>query len=254
MRHGLIAALLTVLATFSTATTATAQHWEDRYTEREEMTESYALTPGALVAIRDISGPVTIETWDGPMAELHVVRSARTREELAHKRIAVDHSATQLTIHTVRENGRRANVHQRVTLKMPRRANLEITDVAGSVDIGSVHGSLRVTDIAGRLKIAPVYGTPRITDIAGAVDIEIGELGMEGVHITDIAGRVTLGLAGVSGAEVDISDISGRIDVDVPTLQVIGKVDREHLRGRIGAGGPPIAITDVAGSVTVKNQ
>ena len=65
---------------------------EGDYGERDEINQTYTLSPGANVKVNDISGPVTIETAAGDTAEVHVVRSARSREELAKKKIVVEHT------------------------------------------------------------------------------------------------------------------------------------------------------------------
>lgn len=253
MRNGIFAAALT-LAVALTSVSTEAVSPNDDFTERDEIRQSYQLAPGATVSVENISGPVEIETWDGDQAEVHVVRSARTREALQHKRVLVEHTPSSLSVHGERHKGMnwdRAQVRQEVTLKLPRRIALSVGDVAGRLSVGAVDGDLTVSDIAGRVTIGAVNGSPRISDIAGSLDLAVGELGANGLHVSDIAGRVEIRLTGVSGAEVDISDISGSIDVDVPAVTTVGKIDREHFRGRIGAGGPSISVSDIAGSVRV---
>ena len=230
----------------------------DEYRERDEVRESYKLSPGATVMINDIAGPVEVETWDGDSAEVHIVRSARSREDLEHKKIVVEHTPTSLAIHTERRNGHggwdRIQVSQRVTLKLPSRVDLTVTDVAGRVRVGRIDGSLQVNDVAGTLDVGPVNGAPRINDIAGAVTMTVGEIGGEGIHINDVAGSVELRVPNGTSADVEITDISGRISVDIPNVTVLGRIDPESFRGRIGDGGPAITIRDIAGSVTVRND
>ena len=262
MRHALIALGASVLLLAAGPRPAGAMVlsiWDpaEDFREQDEINETYTLSDGARVMINDISGPVEIETWDGETAELHVLRSARTREDLAHKKIVVEHTPTSLAIHTERRNGRggwdRVQVRQHVTLKLPRRVDLTVTDVAGGVRVGRIDGALQINDVAGSLEVGPVNGAPRINDIAGAVTITVGQIGGEGIRINDIAGRVELLVPSGAGADVDIADIAGRISVDVPDATVLGKVDPESFRGRIAGGGPPISIHDIAGSVTVRN-
>jgi DUF4097 and DUF4098 domain-containing protein YvlB len=262
MRHVLIALGACVLVLAGVRGPAGAMVFSvsepgEDYRERDEINESYKLSAGARVMIHDISGPVEIETWDGETAEVHVVRSARSREDLAHKKVVVEHTPSSLAIHTERRNGHggwdRVNVRQHVTLKLPYNVELTVNDVAGHVRIERIDGSLQITDVAGALEVGPVNGAPRINDIAGSVTIRTGEITGEGIRINDIAGRVELLVPSGAGADVEITDIAGSISVDVPDATVLGKVDPESFRGRIGAGGPPIAIHDIAGSVTVRN-
>jgi hypothetical protein len=88
MSRGLLAVAFAAMVATS-ALGAPADWRSDDYAERDEFTQSYTLAPGAVVTVNDISGPVEIETWDGKTAEVHVVRSAPSREELERKKIVV---------------------------------------------------------------------------------------------------------------------------------------------------------------------
>ncbi len=226
------------------------------YAERDEINQTYDLSDGADISIYDISGPVEIQNSDGNKAELHVVRSARNREDLEYKKIVVEHTATSLSVHTEKHEGERwgrRNVRQKVTLRLPARVNLRVTDVAGSVRVGTIDGRLQINDVAGAVSVDRVNGSPRINDIAGAVSVKIGEVGSEGIHINDIAGRLEVVLGAGASADVEIVDIAGKIDVDIPNVTVLGKIDPESFHGKIGGGGPQITINDIAGSVTLRN-
>src|SRR6476620_5903067 len=56
------------------------------YKERDEIKKSVDLSPGARVEVTGINGTVTAETSSGNTAEIYIVRSARTREALTHRR------------------------------------------------------------------------------------------------------------------------------------------------------------------------
>ena len=264
MRHGLTAAIAGVVVLLASVAPASAMTigilytGDDDYSQRDEINETYTLSPGATVTVNDISGPVEIETWASDQAEVHVVRSARRAEDLQHKKILVEHTPTALTIHTEPHHDGmhwdHVQVRQRVTLKLPTHVALHINDIAGHVRIGEIDGPVRINDVAGALEIARVNGAPHINDIAGSVTLAVGEVGAEGIRINDIAGRVELAVAAGTNAEVDISDISGRIDVDVPNVTVVGKIDPEHFHGKMGEGGPLISISDIAGAVQVRNE
>ncbi|HEU4386363.1 MAG TPA: hypothetical protein VFV34_01110 [Blastocatellia bacterium] len=232
--------------------------FQDRdYAEKDEINQTYTLSPGAKVTINDIAGPVEIETWEGGTAEVHIVRSARTREELDQKKILIEQTESSLRIFTEPQHHRdrwdRVQVRQRVTLKLPRRVSLKVNDIAGHVRVGEIFGDLNINDVAGSLEVAQVNGSPHINDIAGSVKVSVGELGSEGLRINDIAGRLEVIIASGMNADLDVSDVSGHIGVDVPNAMVVGKIDRERYRGKLGNGGPPIVISDIAGSVTVRH-
>jgi hypothetical protein len=263
MRHARFAAFVGVvvlLAGLRPASAATVGDWnshDEDFGERSEINQTFTLAPGASVRVNDIAGPVEVTTWDGETAEVHVVQSARTRADLERKKILVENTPSSLAVFTEpRRDGDRWNrvqVRQRVTLKVPRRVNLTINDVAGRVNVGQIDGTIQINDIAGPVDVVLVNGSPRIHDIAGPVTLSVGEIGADGLRINDIAGPVEVTIARDTNADVQIMDIAGRISVDVPGVTVLGKVSPENFNGKIGGGGPAIAINDIAGSVTIRN-
>jgi hypothetical protein len=258
MRHtGLVALAGVVVLLVGLRPASAAGDWNDDFAEQSEINQTYTLSPGASVRVNNIAGPVEISTWDGETAEVHIVQSARTKAELERKKILVENTPSSLAIYTEpnREKNRWNNVQvrQRVTLKLPRRVDLTINDIAGRVNIGEIDGGLQINDIAGPVDLALVNGSPHIHDIAGPVTLTVGDLGASGLLINDIAGPVKVMIPAATSADIAISDIAGRIGVEVPNVTVQGKINPESFHGKIGGGGPTITIHDIAGSVTIRN-
>src|SRR5215213_880087 len=70
----------------------------DPFPESDEIQRSYQLDPGAIVDVSNISGSVAIETSDTSMAEVRIVRTARSRAELAYHNIIVERQASGLVV------------------------------------------------------------------------------------------------------------------------------------------------------------
>src|SRR5690242_11638678 len=68
------------------------------YPERDEINQTYQLAAGARVDVSGINGTVDIETASGNTAEVHIVRSAKTREALQYRKIIIQQSSTSLVI------------------------------------------------------------------------------------------------------------------------------------------------------------
>src|SRR5260370_37571173 len=73
-------------------------HFGDDLRERDEINQTYELSPGASVEVSGINGPVEIDTANSTTAQVHIIRSANTQEDLAHHRITVDHSTSSLVV------------------------------------------------------------------------------------------------------------------------------------------------------------
>ena len=57
---------------------------------REEIRQTYELSPGARVEISGLNGSVKIETSDTRTAEIYIERTAGTQEALDRRRIAIE--------------------------------------------------------------------------------------------------------------------------------------------------------------------
>jgi hypothetical protein len=235
---------------------ALAEDWDQDLPERDEFRQSYTLQPGAQIKIADINGVADIETTTGTTAEVHVVRSARTKEDLDRRKIDVVHTPSSLEVRSAPDRGNwnwNREVRQRIRLRIPRDVSLSIVDISGRVRAGAVDGALDVADISGMVTIDGAGGHCTVTDVSGKVDVSVFRLGEGGLTVRDVSGMVAIGLAGDVGAELSVSDVSGRVNADLPNMNVHTKRDRNEYDATIGGGGPRIVVADVSGMVKLRS-
>ena len=254
MRLWLAVSLAALLAPAAPA--AFADDWDTDLPEKDEFRQTYTLQPGAQVRLADISGVADIETTAGPTAEVHIVRSARSRQDLEHGKIDVIHTPSSLEGRSASERGNwntgRHDVRQRITIRVPRDVNLSIVDISGRVRAGAVGGTLDVADISGMVSVQEAGGYCSVTDISGKVEVAVFRLGERRLVVRDISGMVTVGLPGEVGAELSVTDVSGRVNADLPNMNVHTKRDRNEFDATIGGGGPRIEVADVSGMVKLR--
>ncbi|MBA3805892.1 MAG: hypothetical protein H0X14_09320, partial [Acidobacteria bacterium] len=65
---------------------------------REEIRQTYQLSPGANVEVRGINGQVEIETTDTTTAEVYILRTAANQTDLETRKVTVTATATSLVI------------------------------------------------------------------------------------------------------------------------------------------------------------
>ena len=218
--------------------------------EREEIHQAYQLAPGARVLVSTINGPVDIETAGGSAAEVHIVRSAQTREELDCYRTVIEHTPTSLT---VRHEQRCLSIrdHQRVRLIIPRSVDLTLKTISGRVNVGEIDGTVRLRQISGAITLAQATGYSDLTEISGPVTVKIARLGEHGLRVRATSGTLDLRLAGDLNADLDVNGLSGRISVEMPNVTV-DRVGSSDYRARIGSGGAPILISGVSGNIKIR--
>lgn len=223
---------------------------EQDWPEQESVDRSYQLAPGARVEVSMIYGPVDIETGDTDTAEVHIIRYARTREDLASRKIAVKHTSTSLVIRGEQDRSEGpAKVRHRVLLKIPRRVELLVQKVNARVNVGEIDGTVRLSRINGAVKVARAEGYSEVSQVNGSLSMTLVRLVPRGVLVEHVNGAVDLRFAGELNADLTVTEFNGGVSTDVPNAAVLEKLDRTIFRARIGAGGIPISISDVNGGV-----
>ncbi|HJQ67530.1 MAG TPA: hypothetical protein VKA70_01050 [Blastocatellia bacterium] len=220
--------------------------------EREEIRQSYELSPGATVEVQGINGTVDIETTNGQTAEVHIIRFAATKEDLNYHKILIEHSGNRLVVRGENErdrNQRNRRVRHRVTMKIPRRVDLTTGGVNGRVNIGEVDGPVKVSGVNGKVSVGQAVGYTELSGINGSVTITIAQLSTRGIDASGINGRVELRFTEDINADLDVTGINGSVQADMPNVTVFGKISRDNFRAKIGSGGTPIQVSGINGGV-----
>ena len=256
MKKNLLALFLVVVVSLAVAPQTFGTNAQNRdgsdsdFSERDEIKQTYELSPGARVEVRGINGVVEIETAGGSTADVHIVRSARTREELNYRKIIVEHTANSLVIRPEKEIERgERNVRQRVMLRLPRQVDLNVSGINGKTTVGEIDGPVRVSGVNGSVEVGQAVGYSEISGVNGRVRVNIARLSDRGIQVSGINGGVELRFAEELNADLDVTGINGSVNADVPNVTVMGKLSRQNFRAKIGSGGTPITVKGVNGSV-----
>jgi Toastrack DUF4097 len=267
--------------------TETAQRRD--FTERDEFNQTYQLGPGARVEVSSIRGPVEITNGDGATAEVQIIRSARTRADLEYHKIDVEQTGNGLVVRGVQEpedrQGRNIQVNHHVILKLPRRIDLSVSSVSGSLkvgdvdgetivksisgsarighvggklqvssisgnlDVGNVGGEARVNSISGNLGLGQVNGALEVSSVSGSVNATLVSLSPQGIRIRSVSGSIEIGFKSELNADFNAESVSGQVYLNVPNVIRESEERSPNVRARIGAGGTPISIQSVSGNI-----
>lgn len=278
MKKRWIMAILVGLAAMATgpkSSNSSAQerrHNDRDFQQRDETRQNFSLQAGARIEVSSIRGPVEVQTSEMNEAEVHIIRSARTKNELAYHKILVEHTSSSLVVRGQQEDPERqppsgTRVNHRVILRIPRHADLTVNSISGSVKIGDLNGKLLVESISGSVTIGKISDQVRINSISGNVKLEqasgyldisgvsgdsfaaIARIEERGIRVDGISGQVELRFNTQLNADLNATRISGKVHLDVPNANVQGTPSASAVRARIGAGGSPIIINSVSGSV-----
>jgi hypothetical protein len=221
-------------------------------TEREELRQTYQLSPGARVELSNINGSIDVDTVDGNAAELRITSYSHDANP---RKLAVEQTASSLA---VRGEARRKgdwdnmnfdNTSYRVVLKLPRRVELTVVGASGDVRVGELEGSIRLSNVSGSVGVAQAAGSAEVSQVSGSVNLKMAKLGAGGVRVGGVSGKVSLRFMDDVNADLQTTGIKGKVYVELANVSVQGEMNRAHFRARIGTGGVPINISDVTGSV-----
>jgi len=218
--------------------------------ERDEVHQSYQLSPGAQVSLSYVNGQVDVQTVDGDTAYVDIVRSANNRADFVYDTISIDNTPADLVLRGANSKSGRIEVRQRVSLRIPRQSNFTVKQVNGSVNIGPINGNVNIRGVNGTLKLAQTAGNSDISSINGHMTITVSRLGDGGLRIRDAVSPVELRLADDLNANLIVKKLDGNVSVNSPKV-TLNRLSETEYNGQVGSGGPPISIIDVRGGLRI---
>ncbi|MBL8149207.1 MAG: hypothetical protein JNN15_04690 [Blastocatellia bacterium] len=224
----------------------------DNFTEKEETSQRYQLSPGAEVDVSGFNGPVTIETTNSSEAEIYIVTSAKTRDVLSRRKVSITANTNSLIIKG--QDGKTGykkgeEVRHKVSLKLPRQINLGVKGINGKVAVGEVDGPVSVSGVNGSVDVKQANGYSDLSGINGAVKINFDGVGDKGVKVSGVNGSVEMLFTKALNADLNVSGINGNVYPELPNVTIEGKLNRNNFKAKIGSGGAPISVSGINGSV-----
>ena len=221
---------------------------------REEIRQTYELSPGARVELAGLNGPVKIETSDTRRAEIYIERTASTQEALDRRKVTIEADANSLRIRGEKEGGFISRVFggsagERVTLKLPRQISLTGKGVNGSFVSSDIEGPVEISGINGRVQIANAAGRASFKGVNGSIVVGLKKLDMEGVTLSGINGNIELQLASDVNADLETRGMNGRVVSDLPNVSIDKGSKRGSYQARIGSGGTGITAKGINGNI-----
>ncbi len=207
-----------IAAVVLTATLAAAAAAQER-----AINETRAVAAKARISIENLAGLIDVSGWDR-----NEVQITGTLDEKAEK-LEIEGGGSALSIEVRYPRQRNLNIKDgsRLTIKVPRGAEL---------DVESVSAEVRVADVAGEISVESVSGNVAVRGASAEVDIETvsGEIDVE-----------------VAGARASLESVSG----DILARGVGGDLEAGTVSGEIeiAAAGPLEALTaeSVSGSLKI---
>lgn len=218
-----------------------------------EFTKTFELREGDRFSLRNFNGPVRVEGWDEPRAEVRVVKRGGTPDERRGVPILSARGEGGLSVTSLGGRGSRVSVSYEI--KLPRALRqVEIAAETSEVRVEGLEGTVVVDVKTGRLDFKDVTGVVRSQIIKGHTRVSYEGADREGPQeFKANLGDVEVTLPEEFHADLKAETIDGRIEADDALgLSVVAAAAGRHVVGRLGEGREPLLIRVVNGDIKLK--
>ena len=238
-----------------------------KYKATETFEKSYDFASEGELILENVNGSVEVTAWDEERVQLIAEKQAsasstsRAQEAVKKVKIEVNQTANSLEIKTYdpfRKRGKGisrllsgdfVSVSVTYTLMVPRKTDLNLETVNGTISIEEVKGAHASRTVNGAIKVNRASGSFDGKTTNGSIKVELEEVEPSSwVSLKTVNGSVNLSLPPEVRADVRVRTVNGSISTDFP-LEVLGRFSRRRLQGSINGGGAEITLETVNGSV-----
>ena len=233
---------------------------------QEDFHYSYPLKAGGRLEVQNQNGPVEISGWDQSTVDISGTKYAPDTIALREVKIDIVPTASAVSVRTMRSDIGWQHGSVRYVIRVPRGVELDriatsngpikVDDVAAPAHLHTSNGPVRATGMKGSIEVETSNGPVNITDAAGPATIRTSngpiELSLDSigqVRATTSNGPITLRIPSGANAELRANTSHGPITTDFNLLT--SDLDRHHVEGRIGGGGPLLDLSTSNGPIRV---
>src|SRR2546428_11191118 len=219
--------LLTMFALLFVAVAAVGATLDETYDR------TFDVRPGALFALENTNGRITIRSWDQPRVRVIGHKrvesrdAAAARQGMAALRIEATPSAGGLRVTTVYPHkndgffdwlaGTHVSMKVEYDVTVPRSMDLNVDNTNGAIEISDVRGTLQVSDTNGHIELVRCAGSVEAETTNGAVRAELTEVTAgKNMRLETTNGRITVTVPRSIAARVDASTTNGSISTELP--------------------------------------
>lgn len=221
------------------------------------------LTPAAniaLVSLANVSGPITVDTWEKPQIQIDALVHSGDSDGL--KRISVDiqPQGDQLRVKTHYARRGLFDFNQSdegsvdYALHMPASIALDIVNVSGNVSVHGIHNDVTVHGVSGDIDATAIAGGLDAATTSGAVHASLASLPSgQTVRLGTVSGSVDLTIPKNTPARIDAGSVSGDFSSNFH-LPAGEKTVGSKVLGDINGGGEEIKLSTVSGDIRLTGK
>jgi len=237
-------------------------------TTADDYTWNGTMKRGQTVTILGINGSIRAELAKGNVLEVVAVRSSR-KHDPTEVRIEMHQEGDEITFcaiypaakgyppntcgdashsssHTDSDD---LTVDFRV--RVPAGVTLRARTVNGEIVARALEGPIDATTVNGEVHLS-TSSYAEASSVNGDVEVEMAGKGWpDGLDFRTVNGSILLHLSDVVNADFRAETMNGEIDSDFP-LTLVGRLKKNRIQGKIGDGGPELAMATLNGSIELR--
>ncbi len=234
---------------------------------------SSGIDAGRTVFVRNLNGGIHMESATGATAEVRAEKRWRRGDPKDVKVTAEKTARGDILVCVIyvnrntrcdeegydvrggdRDWGNRNDVSVEVTVFLPKGVKTDASTVNGALTIAGASADVKVRTVNGGIDAASTSGPVSAKSVNGSIRVRAGTVGAGPVEYETVNGSITLELPAALNANVELSTVNGSVTSDDFPITVVGRIDRRHLRGTIGKGGPDMKVSTVNGSIRLRKN
>jgi hypothetical protein len=234
---------------------------------------SGTIEAGRSVFVHNLNGGIRVESGTGATAEVRAEKRWRRGDPKDVKITAEKTSRGDILVCAIwanqntrcdedgyssrgdswRDNNNN-DVSVQLTITLPKGVKLDASTVNGTLEVAGATAAVKVRTVNGGIDASSLGGPVSAKTVNGGIKVRTGTVGDGPTEYATVNGSITLGLPDGLNADIDMSTVNGSISSDDFPITVQGRIDRRHLSGKIGKGGPLLKVSTVNGSIRLQRN
>jgi hypothetical protein len=237
----------------------------------QDFQKTYPLSVDGEIIIRNVSGNVVVNGYDGQQVNVSGIREGRDRVQVHVEDLS---SGNRIELRARYPKNCRCDASIRFEVQVPRSVryrfeelssasgDIEVRDVTGEVRINTASGDVMVEGVTGRVDASTASGQMRVRGVAGSVSAGTasGDVDVEMTRVDDnqrmvfssASGDVNVRLPLNIDAYVEMSSASGEVKTDFPLAVKSERYGSgQSARGQLGNGSRRLRISSASGNVSL---
>jgi Putative adhesin len=213
--------------------------------------KNFPLGEDSTFAIKNISGSVTVETWDKAEAQVTVIKRGSESDRGAAQ-VYFKTDGDGLSLRTAYRGSNKSDVVYQI--KLPRGVeSIDLNTVNGGIKLSNVSAEeIEVATVNGSIELSNVAGVRKAKSVRGNIKAVLKEASTDDMEFENVNGNIEVQIKGNLNADLDAASVRGTITIDDQFgVQVQKQVVGQKANGQIGSGGTPLNIKTVNGSITL---